>query len=292
MTVSDKHLVPAVITLASTHERSRTMKSLAVLAMATLLLALFFQCCPSAPSEAPEAEVATEGAAAPPAESAPEETAAQPPPAEPTPTSAPPSPTSPPPSPAPASAPVLFEFSGQGNEATQLYALDAGLIRCDYTYAGEHNFIVQVLDSQGNWAAVVANEIGSCEGSSAGTIGSPGDYLLNVTAAGDWTVRCEANARGTQPSPWQPVVIFELAGLGNEATDFVHLESGVLRGDYTYAGEHNFIVEVLDSQGNWAAVIANEIGSCEGSTVASIASAGDYLSNVTADGNWTVRLSQ
>ena len=68
------------------------MKSLAVLAMATLMLALFFQCCPSSTSELPPVQVPTQEAARPPREPS-GETAATPPPGEPTPTSPPASPT-------------------------------------------------------------------------------------------------------------------------------------------------------------------------------------------------------
>jgi glutathione peroxidase-family protein len=195
---------------------------------------------------------------------------------------------------------VLLEFSGQGNEATRLYPLDAGLIRCDYTHVGqsqfEFNFMAYLLDSQGDMAALVANEIGSCEGSSAGSIGSGGDYLLNVTADGDWTFRCDVNAPGTEPSPRQPVPVVELSGHGNEASDLIHLEGGLVRADYTHVGESefefNFMAYLLDSQGNMAALVANEIGSCEGSSASSIARAGDYVLDVTADGNWTITLSQ
>ena len=164
------------------------MKSLAVLAMSTLMFALIFQCCPSAPSDAPAVEAPTKEAATPVADSPPEEPAPPPPPAEPTATSPPPSPTSPPPSPTPAPQPVSFDFSGRGNEVTELYPLGEGLIRCDYTYAGEHNFIVEVLDSQGAYAALIANEIGSCEGSSADSIRGAGEFLLNITADGNWTI--------------------------------------------------------------------------------------------------------
>jgi len=170
------------------------VKSLAVLAMATLLLGSFFQCCPSAAVEEPSIQGPTEQRGAEATQPTSEEPtvapATQPPPTEPTaaPPPAEPTPTSPPPSPTPAPEPVSFEFSGRGNEVTELYPLDVGLIRCDYTYAGEHNFIVEVLDSRGNYAAVIANEIGSCEGSSAASIGSAGEFLLNITADGNWTI--------------------------------------------------------------------------------------------------------
>ena len=178
------------------------MKSLAVLALATLLLATFFQCCPSATVEEPSIQAPTEQqaaeatqptfkepTAAPATQPPPSQPTAAPPPAEATPTSLPPSPTSPPPSPTPAPQPVSLDFSGRGNEVTELYPLDVGLIRCDYTYVGEHNFIVEVLDSQGSYAAVIANEIGSCEGSSAASIGSAGEFLLNITADGNWSIK-------------------------------------------------------------------------------------------------------
>jgi hypothetical protein len=49
---------------------------------------------------------------------------------------------------------------------------------------------------------------------------------------------------------------------------------------------------LLDSQGDMAALVANEIGSCEGSSAGNIESAGDYLLDITADGNWSIELSQ
>ena len=274
------------------------MKSVAVLALATLLLVLFFQCCPSAAVEEPSIQAPTEQrapeatqptfdeqTAAPATQPTPAEPTAAPPPPEPT-------PTSPPPSPTPAPQPVSLEFSGRGDEATQLFRLDTGLMRCNYTHVGESNFIVWLLDSQGNMVAGVANEIGSCEGSSAESIRSNGDYLLAVTADGDWTFRCEANAPGGQPSPRQPAAVAELSGYGDEATDFIHLESGLARWDYQHDGQSNFIVWLLDSQGNMVAGVANEIGSCEGSSADGVRSGGEFLLDVMADGNWTITLSQ
>lgn len=250
------------------------MKSLGVLGMCALLFALIFQCCPSAPSEAPPVEVPTEQAAPPPSEPHLE---------EPTPT---------PPPPTPATQPVVLEFSGHGDEATHLFPLDTGLIRCSYTHVGESNFIAWLLDSRGNMVAGMANEIGTCEGSSADSVRNAGDYLLSVTADGDWAFRCEANAPGTQPSSRQPAAVAELSGYGDEATDFIHLESGLVRCDYRHDGQSNFIVWLLDSEGNMVGGVANEIGSCEGSSVNGLRSAGEFLLDVMADGNWTITLSQ
>ncbi len=155
------------------------MKSLILVVMGALLLGFFFQCCPSAPAEAPPIEVPTEQAAPPPSQPLPEDTPAPPPPPEPTPTQPPPT---------PASRPVLLEFGGHGNEATQLFRLSSGLIRCDYTHDGEWNFIVYLLDEQGDSVALLANEIGACEGSSANGVRDAGNYLLDVTGDVNWTI--------------------------------------------------------------------------------------------------------
>jgi len=259
------------------------MKSLAVLAMATLLLALFFQCCPSALSEAPPVEVSTEPAPPPASQAASEEEATAPPPAQPTATQPPPPPVT---------QSVVLDFSGHGNEATEPFGLEPGLIRCDYAHDGEWNFIVYLLDEQGEMETILANEIGECEGSSADTIRSAGDYLLSVTGDGTWNLVCEATGPGGQAATEQPSVVFELSGLGNEASGQFPLNAGLLRCDYAHDGEWNFIVYLLDEQGEMETILANEIGECEGSSATGVRSAGNYLLDVTGDGNWSITLSQ
>jgi len=187
---------------------------------------------------------------------------------------------------------VVLEFSGHGNEATQPFRLDSGLIRCSYTHDGQSNFMVDLLDSQGNYVALLSNEIGACEGSSADSIRSAGDYVLSVTADGNWTFSCEATGPVVQPPPEEPNVILEFSGHGNEATQPFRLDSGLIRFSYTHDGQSNFMVDLLDSQGNYVALLSNEIGACEGSSAHGIRAAGDYLLDVMGDGNWTITLTQ
>jgi hypothetical protein len=254
------------------------MKGFTVLGMAALLLLLFFQCCPSAAPEAPPIQAPTEQVAPAPSQPPPEETTAPPPPAEATPT--------------PAPQPVVLEFSGYGDEATELFRLDSGLIRCSYRHDGESNFIVYLLDDEGDAVALLANEIGACDGSSADSIRSAGDYLLSVTGDGNWSFVCEATGPAEQAAARQPSVVLELSGLGDEASQLFHLDSGLLRCGYTHDGESNFIVYLLDEQGESVALLANEIGGCEGSSGSGVGAAGNYLLDVTGDGNWTITLSQ
>jgi hypothetical protein len=92
---------------------------------------------------------------------------------------------------APTPPPALeakLEFSGDGDEATDLFTLNAGLVRAKYTHNGESNFMVDVLDGAGNRAGYVANEIGACDGSSAFHVDRPGQYLLKIMADGQWSI--------------------------------------------------------------------------------------------------------
>jgi hypothetical protein len=43
--------------------------------------------------------------------------------------------------------PTRLEFGGYGNEATDQFHLNAGLLRSTYTHDGDMNFIVELLDS-------------------------------------------------------------------------------------------------------------------------------------------------
>ena len=137
------------------------------LAMASMMLiGLFFQCGSPETPEPPQVLTPSGEEAAPTATALP----------EPTPTEI------------PVEEPTILEFSGHGNEATAAFHLESGLLRCDYRCQGEMNFIVYLLDSNGEMVALLANEIGTAEGSSATNIREPGNYLMDISADGDWTM--------------------------------------------------------------------------------------------------------
>lgn len=146
------------------------MRYLTIFGMAALLVAFFFQCGGPGTPEPPPIEGPTE-VIEPPTEQ----------------------PTAPPPEPtatlteAPAPAPVKLEFTGQGNEATDMFELVTGLLRSEYTHDGEMNFIVTLLDEQGEFQGILANEIGACEGSGAQGVDA-GRYVLDVLADGNWSI--------------------------------------------------------------------------------------------------------
>lgn len=72
-----------------------------------------------------------------------------------------------------------------------MFSLDECLKTFTMKYDGSENFIVWMVDDQGNKVDLLANEIGSFDGSKAVRIPQTGTYLLDITANGKWKVSIE-----------------------------------------------------------------------------------------------------
>lgn len=88
----------------------------------------------------------------------------------------------------PISEPLPINLLGDGNQATDKFQLRRGLSVFTMKYDGSHNFIVELKDHNGELADLLANEIGSFDGSKAVGIDSTGDYIINVQDSGPWTI--------------------------------------------------------------------------------------------------------
>lgn len=85
--------------------------------------------------------------------------------------------------------PVGYAAKGHGVTCTPLFPLGfQGLMEFRYRHYGKSNFIVYLLDQEGNKIKLLANELGNCKGSKAIRMDNPGNYLLNIDADGRWTV--------------------------------------------------------------------------------------------------------
>ena len=82
-----------------------------------------------------------------------------------------------------------------------------------------------------------------------------------------------------------------LSGSGQQASSKFTLEDGFVVIKSTHNGGSNFAMELLDENANVVQLVTNEIGSYNGSQVFAI-DAGTYQYNVTADGAWTIEMSQ
>ena len=210
---------------------------------------------------------------------------------EPTPEASPePTPeTTPEPTPEPAPTqlePVPVELSGNGPEATSTFKLEKGLSIFTMTYTGSHNFIVWLMDANtGQNVELLANEIGSFEGSRSVGVTSEGDYILNIETDGPWRATVEQPRQtATQSVP------LTLSGDGQKVSEIFYLETGLRRIKMKHDGSSNFIVWLIDDQGTKIDLLANGIGSFEGSKAIGITNSGTYMLDVSADGNWKISI--
>lgn len=91
--------------------------------------------------------------------------------------------------PASTAAPAPASFTGAGTTATPKFSLKEGLIRVTLQHDGQHNFIVQLLDSTGKHVGSSwANETGVVNQTKAIRVPADGDYLLDITADGNWVI--------------------------------------------------------------------------------------------------------
>jgi hypothetical protein len=92
--------------------------------------------------------------------------------------------------PQPQPAPRPITLTGSGPEATRPFQLGPGLTVIQLKHQGNANFIVDLLDENGNSVAPmgVANVIGPFRGSTPVRIKRSGQYLLDAQNAGNWQI--------------------------------------------------------------------------------------------------------
>jgi len=190
----------------------------------------------------------------------------------------------PPPTATPVPPPAGHTLSGQGQQATQTFQLVGGLAVFRMTHSGGSNFIVWLMNDRGEEVELLANEIGSFSGAVAVGV-EAGNYLLDITADGPWTVRIEEPRPVSAPPPPQT-----FTGRGQDISPFFGLSAGLARFTMTHDGASNFIVWLLDANGEPVDLLVNEIGPFNGSKAAGIDVGRIYLLNITADGNWVINV--
>ena len=90
---------------------------------------------------------------------------------------------------APLPAPVALALSGRGQQATAKFTLPAGLVVFEMKHDGKSNFIVHLLNDQGQQVTgSLVNAIGTFDGSKAVQIPKMGTYLLDIAADGNWSI--------------------------------------------------------------------------------------------------------
>jgi hypothetical protein len=180
-----------------------------------------------------------------------------------------------------------YEFEGKGKSATDIFELESGLVTFKITHKGSSNFSITLMDDAGEYVDLLVNVIGSHEGAKALGIKSSGKYICDIQADGNWTLKIEQPRPSTGDKP--PL---ELSGKGQSISQFLELSSGLMKIEMKHKGESNFSVLLLDGNGDYIDLLANEIGNFEGTKAIGIDSSGIYIMSIEADGEWAINIEQ
>ncbi len=169
-----------------------------------------------------------------------------------------------------------------GKKITSSIHLTQWLHKFKLSYNWESNFSVTLLDSEWNYIALLANEIGDTSSSIGVKIEKEGDYLFNVTAEGTWTITTDYS------TPRVNVMQSTLNDVWGKIIWPFNLTQWLHKFKLSHNWESNFSVTLLYNNWDYISLLANEIGNANSSLGVRIDKSGDYYFNITADGTWTI----
>lgn len=170
--------------------------------------------------------------------------------------------------------PVTFE--GRGDNVTKSFKVSQ-FTTFIAEHSGSRNFIVRLLDEDGNLVELVVNEIGRYKGKTFYQL-PQGEYLLDVKADGKWSIAVD------QGIPKAKDASTTLQGKGDDVV-WVKLDAKLHRFTFTHSGQRNFIVKA-----NGNVLLVNEIGKYSGTVVQQVKDATVYPISIKADGDWTMKV--
>lgn len=179
---------------------------------------------------------------------------------------------------------MTLSLTGSGQTATEGFALRSGMAIFNMTHTGNRNFAVWLLGPDGDRIDLLANAIGNFKGQDGLGIKAAGEYVLDVSADGPWTIQVN------QPTIGTPAAASLYVGQGPSVLGPFTMASGLRRFEMSHTGQSNFAIWLHDDEGDRKALLVNEIGSFSGSKATGI-TAGAYFLVVNADGDWTVKVN-
>lgn len=197
--------------------------------------------------------------------------------------------------------PIEYSFSGFGSDYTEEFELGAGVAFVSSTHTnGDSNFISHLLDSSGLIIGFLTNTIGDYQGRTMISIDQPGEYLIDIDADGDWSFEISQNQ-----SVEALTVPLNVGGAIESLHDFspdeyqymtddvvgpIYLESGLHTAHLSQLGTSNFIVHLVNNEGEIEEFLANEVGSAILDEAFNVSEGGNYYLTIEGDGAWKIEL--
>ena len=177
--------------------------------------------------------------------------------------------------------PGQLTFSGRGNSVTDSFVLPAALSVARTTYTGsDADFTAELRTAETDtYIDLVASESAANFTVSKALGPDEGEYVLDVTSKGTWTITIE------QPKVSGALTSF--SGTDDGATEIFTLPAGTHSFSYVYRGPSNFIAQLYDANGRYVDLIINKVGNGRG-TVELTPGAGAYVLGVVASGEWSI----
>ena len=164
-------------------------------------------------------------------------------------------------SPPPAPDGDSYRFNGNGNDVTDRFTTEGGLVTIAFEHDGNSNFQVQAVDGEGNTEFLV-NEIGTYDGTVALNM-AQNDWRLDVTADGDWSASVEQprfNEEDVKDLPAE--------ASGEHAAWFGPYEfDSSQQVTFEIESDHHAAVWLRTTDGRNVDLLHNEIGPYEGSAL-------------------------
>ena len=209
-----------------------------------------------------------------------------------------------------ATAPQVFE--GRGSAFTDRFDIVDGILRMKASHQGNSDFAVRILTDKHLENKSATGGLHSGAGSPRGLVSSietvgaydglrahqvspaqlfgltPGTYLMQITADGDWKIELTQPVWDSGESP-----PFNWSGAGDDVKGPINLETGTKTVSATHNGTSNFVVDLVNADGTLAENLVNIVGEYDGSVDVKIHSMigltpDIYGLVITADGAWTV----
>lgn len=187
-------------------------------------------------------------------------------------------------------APAPLVFSGIGNHISEDFQIVNRLNIAKVSYTGEGHAAIEIKNSAtGEMKGLPLNTIDSYSGVSVVDMRESGSYYLEVEAEGNWSLEL-SHVLGLDQIGTPPL---EFAGSGDAVTGIFRMKAARADVVASHDGAKNFAVQMYSvNRERMAELPANEIGPVNDLRSTFAARDEYYFVAVTAEGNWSVSITQ
>jgi hypothetical protein len=185
-------------------------------------------------------------------------------------------------------SPRATKLTGDGNQETDPMELKKGVYVVQTIHQSAGNIMVDVYDQDDSWLGIMVNETGGYNGYTVLTIDSTGEYYFDIVADGPWSIALEQTVKSDTTR-----LMTSISGVGDSVSEYFLLTNGAKTfklNSGQQSSEKNFIVYLLDEDGQEVEILVNELTPGQYQSRINI-SEGVYMLRVEATGEWDIQIT-